>query len=119
MSFQVLVGRCGNTSRGKPGQRWGSAAGYSLRTCTVSASGARACWTTGIIRTIPLALLIEFRCINSPEANALTAEVEAVDRLARSIRQLIETVEELGRCKIGLRSLTEAIDTTTPGGRLV
>jgi DNA invertase Pin-like site-specific DNA recombinase len=42
-----------------------------------------------------------------------------LDRLARSIRQLIETVEDLERRKIGLRSLTEAIDTTTPGGRLV
>ncbi len=42
-----------------------------------------------------------------------------LDRLARSIRQLIETVEDLERRKIGLRSLTEAVDTTTPGGRLV
>jgi DNA invertase Pin-like site-specific DNA recombinase len=42
-----------------------------------------------------------------------------LDRLARSIRQLIETVEDLERRKVGLRSLTEAIDTTTPGGRLV
>lgn len=42
-----------------------------------------------------------------------------LDRLARSMRQLIETVEELERRKIGFRSLTEQIDTTTPGGRLV
>jgi DNA invertase Pin-like site-specific DNA recombinase len=42
-----------------------------------------------------------------------------LDRLARSIRQLIETVEDLERRQIGLRSLTEAIDTTTAGGRLV
>src|SRR5215210_8353336 len=48
-----------------------------------------------------------------------TLVVWKLDRLARSIRQLIETVEELERRKIGLRSLTEAIDTTTPGGRLV
>ncbi len=48
-----------------------------------------------------------------------TLVVWKLDRLARSIRQLIETVEDLERRKIGLRSLTEAIDTTTPGGRLV
>src|SRR5690349_18886408 len=48
-----------------------------------------------------------------------TLVVWRMDRLARSIRQLIETVEELERRKVGLRSLTEAIDTTTSGGRLV
>jgi DNA invertase Pin-like site-specific DNA recombinase len=48
-----------------------------------------------------------------------TLVVWKLDRLARSIRQLIETVEDLEQRKIGLRSLTEAIDTTTPGGRLV
>lgn len=42
-----------------------------------------------------------------------------LDRLARSLRQLIETVEDLGARGIGFRSLTEAIDTTTAGGRLV
>lgn len=48
-----------------------------------------------------------------------TLIVWKLDRLARSLKQLIETVEELERRKIGFRSLTEAIDTTTPGGRLV
>ena len=42
-----------------------------------------------------------------------------LDRLARSLKQLIETVEALSARDIGLRSLTEAIDTTTAGGRLV
>jgi DNA invertase Pin-like site-specific DNA recombinase len=42
-----------------------------------------------------------------------------LDRLARSMRQLIETVAMLEERGIGLRSLTEAIDTTTAGGRLV
>ena len=42
-----------------------------------------------------------------------------LDRLARSMRQLIETVEDLQTRGIELRSLTESIDTTTPGGRLV
>ncbi len=48
-----------------------------------------------------------------------TLVVWKLDRLARSIKQLIETVEGLEARKAGFRSLTEAIDTTTSGGRLV
>jgi DNA invertase Pin-like site-specific DNA recombinase len=47
-----------------------------------------------------------------------TLVVWKLDRLARSLRQLIETVESLNARAIGFRSLTEAIDTTTPGGKL-
>lgn len=42
-----------------------------------------------------------------------------LDRLARSVKQLVETVEDLEGRGIGFRSLTEAIDTTTAGGKLV
>jgi DNA invertase Pin-like site-specific DNA recombinase len=42
-----------------------------------------------------------------------------LDRLARSLPHLIETVTQLEKNGAGLRSLTEAIDTTTPGGRLI
>jgi DNA invertase Pin-like site-specific DNA recombinase len=42
-----------------------------------------------------------------------------LDRLARSMRQLIDSVEALQARGIGFRSLTEAIDTTSPGGLLV
>lgn len=48
-----------------------------------------------------------------------TLVVWRLDRLARSIKQLIETVEDLEGRGIGFRSITEAIDTTTSGGRLV
>lgn len=41
-----------------------------------------------------------------------------LDRLGRSLKQLIELVEEFKSLKVGFRSLTEAIDTTTPGGKL-
>lgn len=42
-----------------------------------------------------------------------------LDRLSRGgVRQLLETVEELQQRGIGLRSLTESIDTETPSGRL-
>ncbi len=42
-----------------------------------------------------------------------------LDRLGRSPPHLTETVTDLAKRGVGLRSLTEAIDTTTPGGRLV
>ena len=50
-----------------------------------------------------------------------TLIVWKLDRLARSmsIKQLIETVEQLRVRGIGFRSLTEALDTTTAQGRLV
>lgn len=48
-----------------------------------------------------------------------TLVVWKLDRLARSMRQLIDTVELLQSKAMGFRSLTEAIDTTTAGGMLV
>lgn len=45
--------------------------------------------------------------------------VLALDRFARSLTDLIALVAELRRRGVGFRSLHEAIDTTTPGGRLV
>ncbi len=48
-----------------------------------------------------------------------TLVVWRLDRLARSLRQLIETVEEMEGRGVGFRSLTESIETTTSGGRLI
>lgn len=48
-----------------------------------------------------------------------TLVVWKLDRLARSMRQLIKTVDTLQSGGIELRSLTENIDTATAGGRLV
>jgi DNA invertase Pin-like site-specific DNA recombinase len=42
-----------------------------------------------------------------------------LDRLGRSLPHLIETIGALEARGVGFRSLTEAIDTTTPGGRLI
>jgi len=42
-----------------------------------------------------------------------------LDRLGRSLQHLIETIKELHNRGIGFRSLTEQIDTTTSGGKLI
>lgn len=42
-----------------------------------------------------------------------------LDRLGRSLKNLIDVVTELDELGIGFRSLTESIDTTTSGGKLI
>jgi DNA invertase Pin-like site-specific DNA recombinase len=48
-----------------------------------------------------------------------TLVVWRLDRLGRSLKQLIDTVTQLDHADVGFRSLQEHIDTTTPGGKLV
>lgn len=48
-----------------------------------------------------------------------TIVVWRLDRLGRSLRHLIDTVTTLEARGIGFKSLREAIDTTTTGGKLV
>ncbi|HTT75886.1 MAG TPA: recombinase family protein [Candidatus Binataceae bacterium] len=42
-----------------------------------------------------------------------------LDRLSRSLRDVLTIMERLAEAKAGFRSLTEAIDTTTPAGRMM
>jgi len=48
-----------------------------------------------------------------------TVVVWRLDRLGRSLRHLVDTITELEHRGVGFRSLSESIDTTTPGGKLV
>lgn len=47
-----------------------------------------------------------------------TLVVTKLDRLGRSVKNLKEIVDELDGRGVGLRALSQGIDTTTPGGRL-
>lgn len=48
-----------------------------------------------------------------------TLVVWRLDRLGRSLRHLIETIDGLGQRDISFLSLNDNIDTTTPGGMLI
>ena len=42
-----------------------------------------------------------------------------LDRLSRSLKDLLHIMETIGEAGAGFRSLTEHIDTTTPAGRMM
>lgn len=48
-----------------------------------------------------------------------TLVVWKLDRLARSLKDLVEIIHDLSEREVGFKSVTESIDTTTSGGRLV
>jgi len=48
-----------------------------------------------------------------------TFVVWKLDRMARSLTDLLNKMEQLRQAGASFRSLTEQIDTTTPGGRLI
>jgi len=48
-----------------------------------------------------------------------TVVVWRLDRLGRSLRHLIDTVNALADRQVGFRSISENIDTTTSGGKLI
>ena len=48
-----------------------------------------------------------------------TLVVWRLDRLGRSLGHLIATLTDLANRGVGFKSLTEQIDTTTPGGKLI
>src|SRR3989440_2728228 len=48
-----------------------------------------------------------------------TLVVWRLDRLGRTLRRLIETIADFNKRHIGFKSITENIDTTTSGGKLI
>ena len=42
-----------------------------------------------------------------------------LDRLSRSLRDVLTIMEHIAKAKAGFRSLSEAIDTTSPAGRMM
>lgn len=58
------------------------------------------------------------RCLDTLRSGD-TLVVWRLDRLGRSLKDLVQIVSTLEENGVGFRSLTEAIDTTTAGGKLV
>jgi DNA invertase Pin-like site-specific DNA recombinase len=58
------------------------------------------------------------KCVDYLQPGNVLA-VWRIDRLGRSVPHLVETVAAFAQRGVQFRSLTEAIDTTTPGGELV
>ncbi len=62
-----------------------------------------------------------------PELHRLLDQIRAgdvvvvwkLDRLSRSLRDLLHLMDRLEAAGAGFRSLTEAVDTTTPAGRMM
>ncbi|MCZ0732510.1 recombinase family protein [Mycolicibacterium iranicum] len=88
-----------------------------MQTDALKAAGAERIWTEtmsgGRDDRPELAAVLDY---------ARSGDVLAVwrlDRLGRSLPHLLRVVEDLDDRGVELRSLTEAIDTTTAGGRLV
>ena len=48
-----------------------------------------------------------------------TLVVWRLDRLGRSLKHLIDVIHQLQQRKVGFKSITENIDTTTSGGKLI
>src|SRR5216684_3891046 len=45
--------------------------------------------------------------------------VQRFDRAARSVKQLVETLDHLRRCRVAFVSIKEDVDTSTPAGELI
>lgn len=58
------------------------------------------------------------RCIDAVRSGD-TLVVWRLDRLGRSLKDLVQIVSALEENHVGFRSLTETIDTTTAGGKLI
>lgn len=48
-----------------------------------------------------------------------TVVVWKLDRLSRSLKDLLTLIDKISQAGAGFRSLTESIDTTSPGGRMM
>lgn len=89
----------------------------ALQTDALAAAGCEQVFhekATGVNRDRPELLA----CLRTLRAGD-TLVVWKLDRLARSLKDLVEIIDDLQKRNVGFRSLTESIDTTSTGGRLV
>ena len=88
-----------------------------LQSDALSAAGCSRIWTetaSGATTARP-----ELDDLLSHLRDGDTLVVWRLDRLGRSLPHLLQTVEDLEARGVGFRSVTEAIDTTTAGGKLI
>ena len=78
-------------------------------------AGCKTIYTDKDSGTVRRRIYLE-RCLNELKAGDVLV-VWKLDRLGRSLRDLIALLDDLKARDIAFRSLTEAIDTTTPTGR--
>lgn len=71
-------------------------------------------WASGVVRERPELIT----CLRSLRRGDVLV-VWKLDRLARSLKDLVETIDDVHKRGVGFRSLTESIDTMSSGGRLV
>ncbi len=57
--------------------------------------------------------------VDAAKARFSVVIVQRFDRAARSVKQLVETLEHLRRCRVAFVSITEDVDTSTPAGELI
>ncbi|WP_240630931.1 recombinase family protein [Mycolicibacterium sp. GF69] len=88
-----------------------------MQTKALTEAGAERIWTDRMSGTRDdrpeLAALLDY----APSGDVLM--VWRLDRLGHSLTHLLAVARDLQDRGVELRSVTEAIDTTTPGGRLI
>lgn len=90
---------------------------HNLQTDALTAAGCTRIFTetaSGAQRNRPK-LAAAMRCLKPGD----TLVVWRLDRWARNLAHLLETVEQMERRGVMFRSLTEAIDSATPMGKLI
>ncbi|MEA3216165.1 MAG: hypothetical protein QOJ19_2321 [Acidimicrobiia bacterium] len=105
-----------------------SGLGLEAQRTTLEAAIATRRWTVvadladeGVSATLPphkrpgLAQALELLCTRQADVLIVTKS----DRLCRSVRDLLDLLDQAERCKFGVVALDSEVDTTTASGRLV
>ena len=87
----------------------------TLQLAALHAAGCQLDWTEKASGAVDARPELEYLLTVAAAGDVVT--VWKLDRFARSVRHLLQLVDDLAARGSGLRSLTEGIDTTGPAGR--